>query len=141
MLEVREERTGWRDQEMSDRHRKWGWDCPMQDIDFLAVEYDHFLPVAIVEYKHEAAELQTLANPSYKVLANLGRMANLPVFAVRYGTGLDWYNVVPIGGLATILIPKRVRMTEMEWVSFLYRLRGRTIPENIAKEIVGRKQT
>ena len=35
MAEVRPERTGWRDEKLSQRHRMWGWDCPAVDIDFL----------------------------------------------------------------------------------------------------------
>jgi len=50
MREVRPERTGWRDLELSKRHRQWGWDCPGIDLDFLFLEYDRGKAVAIVEY-------------------------------------------------------------------------------------------
>lgn len=39
------ERTGWRDERLSRRHREWGFDCPMVDCDFIAVEFDHKEPV------------------------------------------------------------------------------------------------
>ena len=49
-MEVRQERTGWRDEALSKRHRDWGWDCPAIDIDFLMIEYDKGKSVALVEY-------------------------------------------------------------------------------------------
>lgn len=30
-----QERTGWRDEEISARHRIWGVNCPAVDLDFL----------------------------------------------------------------------------------------------------------
>ena len=35
---VPRERTGWRDEEISRRHRLYGVSCPMIDIDFLVSE-------------------------------------------------------------------------------------------------------
>ena len=40
-MEVRKERTGWRDEEISRRHRLWGVSCAATDIDFLLVELQH----------------------------------------------------------------------------------------------------
>ena len=56
MPEVRAERTGWRDEELSQEHRKWGFDCPTVDIDFLMLEYDTGRASALVEYKNEHAK-------------------------------------------------------------------------------------
>ena len=52
------ERTGWRDQALSERHRAWGWDCPALDMDFVMIEYDNGKATALVEYKHEQAAPQ-----------------------------------------------------------------------------------
>lgn len=41
------ERTGWRDMAISQRHRLYGYDCPMFDIDFMCVEYDKSMPVCL----------------------------------------------------------------------------------------------
>ena len=49
---VRQERTNWRDQELSARHRTWGFNCPAVDLDFLMVEYNIGKPVGLIEYKH-----------------------------------------------------------------------------------------
>ena len=58
------ERTGWRDERISQRHRLWGVECQAIDLDFLLVEYrseyDDIRPVAIIEYKHECAPSQNL---------------------------------------------------------------------------------
>lgn len=34
------ERTGWRDENLSRRHREWGFHCPAVDLGFLLIEYD-----------------------------------------------------------------------------------------------------
>ena len=57
------EMTGGRDAELSQRHRMWGRDCPMIDVDqlvsssemtdvtgFSALEYDKGQAKALVEY-------------------------------------------------------------------------------------------
>ena len=49
-MEVRNERTGWRDEGISRRHRLWGVTCAATDIDFLLVEQNYNTPRAIVEW-------------------------------------------------------------------------------------------
>ncbi len=39
---VRQERTGWRDEKISQRHREWGYNCPAVDLDFEVVDRVHF---------------------------------------------------------------------------------------------------
>ena len=65
---VRAERTGWRDQALSDRHREWGFNCPSVDLDFLMVEYNIGLPVALVEYKNERAWMPDFRHATYRAL-------------------------------------------------------------------------
>lgn len=76
---VRPERTGWRDIELSKRHRCWGWNCPAIDLDLVLLEYDRGKAVAIVEYKHERTPLQFPTHPSYQALIDLADRAGLPV--------------------------------------------------------------
>jgi len=94
-MEVRQERTGWRDQELSLRHRMWGWDCPMVDLDFLGLEYDTKKPACLVEYKHECAKPGHKKEASYQALIELGNgyRAGIPVFAVRYASDFTWFKV------------------------------------------------
>lgn len=135
MPEVKQERNGWRDEAISRRHRQWGFDCPMVDIDFLCAEYNHSKTVALVEYKNENAELQHPAHPSYRALRDLCDRAKLPFFAARYATDLSWYKVTPLNGLAKSFIPIQKTMSEVEWVTFLYKLRGCKLPPNLFQEI------
>lgn len=142
-MEVRNERTGWRDEGISRRHREWGYDCPAQDIDFLLIEYDKCKPVALVEYKNVHAPGQYKDRPQYKALINLGNMAGLPVFNVRYADDYSAFTVTALNELAANALPggksnpPRVRMNEAEYVSFLYKLRGRDIPAELKNKLQG----
>lgn len=131
MPEVRKERTEWRDLALSARHRKWGWDCPATDIDFLFLEYDYGKAVALVEYKHERAKLQKPSHPSFRALSDLGTRAGIPVIAVRYANDFSWWKVIPLNEKAKEWLPERKTMIEHEWVTFLYNLRGRELPEEL----------
>ena len=131
MPEVREERTGWRDQRISERHRRWGWDCPAVDLDFLMLEYDRGKAVALVEYKHEKALPQYPTHPSYRAMIDLGNRAGIPVFGVRYADDLSWWRVTPLNDLAKKWVSGQVRMTEEEWITLLYKVRGTEIPPDL----------
>jgi len=134
MMKVKQERTGWRDEALSNRHREWGWDCPMLDIDFIGLEYDSGKPTAIVEYKNENAQPQYPSHPSYRALAKLGTLAGLPVFACRYASDFSKWQVTPLNSVAT-LKTGRAEMTEVEWVEFLYGLRGRHVPAQVVSKL------
>ena len=141
MLEVKKERTGWRDEELSRRHRMWGWDCPAVDIDFLLLEYDKGIPCALVEYKNEHAAPQYPSHPSYKALAFLSTHSNIPFFAVRYSTDFSNFKVIPLNDIANNIIKDRPTLTEKEYVTFLYKLRGRSVPSEVLENIgVGAKR-
>lgn len=122
---VKAERSGWRDLRLSERHRRWGWDCPAVDLDFLFLEYDNGKAVALVEYKHERAAPQFATHPTYQAMIDLGTRAGVPVLAVRYADDFSSWLVVPLNDKAKAALPERLTMTEREWVTFLYRLRGR----------------
>ncbi|MDO8669949.1 MAG: hypothetical protein Q7O66_00780 [Dehalococcoidia bacterium] len=129
--EVAIERSGWRDLRLSERHRRWGWDCPAVDLDFLFLEYDKGQPVAIVEYKHERALPQRASHPTYQAMINLGTRAGVPVFAARYKDDFTEWLVIPLNAIAREKLPERQTMNEREWVTFLYELRGYTPPEEL----------
>ena len=122
---VRQERTGWRDEALSRRHREWGWDCPAVDIDFLMLEYDAGIPQALVEYKHEWAKLQDPKHPSYRALRYLADKAEIPFFAVRYKSDFSWWSVRSLNDYAKQFIPHSCEMTETEYIALLYEIRGR----------------
>ncbi len=81
-MNVKPERTGWRDAWLSGRHRLWGWDCPWQDIDWL--EYDNGHPVALFEYKHSSAPPLNPSHLGVQAMIELADRARLPFFGVRY---------------------------------------------------------
>jgi hypothetical protein len=127
MPEVRKERTGWRDQGISEEHRKWGWDCPAIDIDFLVVEYDKAEPVALVEYKSEKAFVQNILHSSYVALSRLGTRAGIPFFVVTYSSGFSMWMVVPVNEIAKAILTNKEIFTKQEYKEFLYKLRGRIL--------------
>ena len=130
--QVRQERTCWRDLELSLRHKRWGWNLPAVDLDFLLLEYDRGKAVAIVEYKHEYALPQIATHPSYQAMIDLGTRAGIPVFACRYKSDFTQWNIVPLNNEAKQLMPNgRVLMTERQWVTFLYKIRGYDLPQGI----------
>lgn len=132
---VRAERSGWRDRALSLRHRDWGWDCPAVDIDFLMLEYDNSKPAALVEYKHERAKQAKSTHPSYKAMRALCDSSQIPLLAVRYTQDLSSYLVVPLNAKASVFIPNRRPMTELEYVTLLYAIRNRTLPPEIAEAL------
>jgi hypothetical protein len=128
---VKQERSGWRDLALSERHRRWGWDCPAVDLDFLFLEYDRGKAVALVEYKHERARPQLASHPTYQAMIDLGTRAKVPVFACRYSDDFTSWLAVPLNAFAMNLLPSRMRMSEQEWVTFLYRIRGYEPPKGL----------
>lgn len=125
---VRQERTGWRDAGLSARHRRWGFDCPIVDLDFLVLNYDTGKAVAVVEYKQEHAAVQHSSHPSYQAIIGLGNDAGLAVFAVRYAADYSWYRVTPLNAKAREWVPEKTEMIEEVWVDLLYKIRGRPTP-------------
>ena len=136
MSKVRKERTRWRDLELSQRHREWGYDCPALDIDFLLIEYDRGEAIALVEYKHESAKPQYSSHPTYRALIDLGTRAGIPVFACRYKSDFSEWKVVALNHMAEKSLSKKiVVMSESEWVTLLYKLRSRKPPEYILNNL------
>jgi len=137
MLEpaVREERTGWRDQSISQRHRLWGFNCPAVDLDFLVVEYNVGKPVAIIEYKHHGAKYPDWHHPTYRALISLANIARLPFLVVFYHNVDWWFRVVPVNGHAKKYYEHWQGMTESEFVASLYRMRRVVLTNEIADKL------
>lgn len=131
MREVKKERTGWRDEALSQRHRCWGWDCPAVDLDFLFLEYDRGKATAIVEYKNEHARPQYASHPTYQAMIDVGNRAKLPVLACRYADDFSWWRIVPLNQEARKYVPHRVTITEQDWVRLLYKMRGYDVPQEV----------
>ena len=121
------ERTGWRDQRISERHRKWGIGCTAIDFDFLLLEYDSGEPSAIIEYKHEKARKQYASAPAYRALISLGNSARIPVFACRYRDDFLIYIVTPLNQYAEKWVQVPTELDEKSYVTLLYKIRGKNV--------------
>jgi len=130
---TKEERSGgWRDKEISERHRYWyGSNCPMVNFDFLVVEYDHLEPMAIIDYKHYEKGLQPwepLKDPNFQVLVKVADRLGVPCLIAIYKPKDWWYRVFPLNDAARRFYEYGQDLTEVEYVQSLYRLRGRDGP-------------
>jgi hypothetical protein len=119
---------------LSIRHRLWGDDCPALDIDQL-LEYDNGIPAILVEYKCENAPEPSRKHPSYAALIGLAERAQIPMFFVRYAADFSWWLVTPWNALAKQHLREQAKMTELDFVGLLYRIRGRELPGEVAEAI------
>jgi hypothetical protein len=148
-----QERTGWRDQALSERHREWGINCPAVDLDFLMVEYDYGKPAGIIEYKNFRARPVSRVHPTIRALSYLATRAEIPFFVVRYMGPKDcsnWkFDISPINRIAESACATHLNsetgssgyLIEAEFVSFLYAIRGRgfQLPEEVAFHLLNSK--
>jgi len=140
-----------RDAWLSGRHRLWGRDVPAMDLDFILAEYDRYVPLALIDYKHEHGVIN-LESANIRTLIALGDMAGLPAFIVRYGhsnqdgwwgevpeDSTPWFQVIPLNvyahGADLPSNDNNIKLSELVFVSWLYDMRGRKIPQDIVKII------
>lgn len=133
MPEVRQERTGWRDEALSRRHRRWGWDCPAVDLD---------LPLPGIRprkascdrgvQKRAQAAPQYASHPTYQAMIDLGDRAQIPVIACRYSDDFQTWKVTPLNKPAKQFLPQRAVLSEQEWVKLLYAIRGYAVPAGLS---------
>lgn len=129
------ERTGWRDRDLSARHRRWGFNCPAVDLDFLMVEYNLGEPAAIVEYKHHRAAMPDFRHPTYRAIQNLAdRQPPLPFMVAFYWPGAWAFEIHPLNDQAMSLYgPESCELTEREFVTSLYRARSWVVEESVLR--------
>jgi len=127
------ERTGWRDQGISEHHRLWGVGALAVDVDFVLLEYSWNGPAALIEYKNERAREVNYSNGSYRALAVLASGGCTPFFETRYTSDFTSFEVTPLNGIAKMywLEDGPVTMTEKEYVTFLYLLRAQPLPTEL----------
>lgn len=148
-LGVRTESTGWRDDWISDKHRSWGYDAPATDIDFLLVEYDHNIPKALIEHKTFGCRDQfgwDQIRRWHMPVSNLATLASIPSFVVLYDRDNSLFAVSATNDRARMIRGKdgmfgsdEIEMNERQYVSFLYYLRGRSVPTKVLEKIGGNK--
>jgi len=103
----------------------------------MVIEYDSKKPKAIVEYKNENAGPILSDDPNIACLTNLANMAGLPFFGCRYATDFKWFVVAPLNDKARQVLPEKKQMSERDYVSILYKIRGRDLPPEIAEKLNG----
>lgn len=94
-----EERTGWRDSEISLRHRLWGFNCPAVDLDFVMLEYNHGKPCALIEYKHKRARQPDPSHATYRALVDFADKYSekpLPCLVAFYDPDNWTFRVIPL---------------------------------------------
>jgi len=132
---MREEATGWRDEEISRRHREYGMNVPAVDVDFLLVEYDYGKPRAIIDYKRATSTVWKRDGANLRASSRLydedGNQ--LPFFVARYQVEPWYYYVHAMNDAARAFMDRlgvahEVEADEYTFVRFLYALRGRQMP-------------
>ena len=101
-------------------------------MDYLLLENDIGLPVALIEYQREQKIDIFLMDQSTYAIKKLTDMAKIPFFIVRYSNDISMFYLLSGNERAEIYIPSgEETMTEAEYVRFLYRLRGYDCPQTI----------
>ena len=135
------ERHNRRDDILSAKHRRWGYNLPATDVDFILCEYDHRIPKALIEHRHLNGSVRFDSNMT--ALARLADMANLPFFIVQYhyegDDGTLWKEGITIDTPAYFRIIVGNKQAEKLWFTwdpdsfsneeeykaFLHEIRGR----------------
>lgn len=130
---VKQERTGWRDNTLSQRHRAYGFNCPAVDLDFLVTEYASGLAVALVEYKAGLTYRVNLEHPSYRAVAQLANGSGIPFAVALYHPTRFAFRVLAGNHHAARFFGRDTLYSELEYVNALYRLRGLALPESVAR--------
>ena len=140
---VRKESTGWRDQFISEWHRKIGYNAPAMDIDGISIlggehegawiEYDRREPVALFEYKTighlEQRGLEKLIE-EVKPLTSLANRADLPAYLVVYDSRKARFLPYCLTHLGVDYVGD-IWLSERDYAAFLYQIRNRTIPVDL----------
>lgn len=127
---------GLRDWRLSERHRAWGLDAPACDLDFMLIEYDSAVPTALTEYKHcsPSGHSKVVENASLRAFRTLAHMAGLPAWVAFYRPWSWSFKVYSLNDAARAIwgADEYVIRTELEYVTALYRLRDRSLPDFVA---------
>jgi len=132
------ERTHWRDEQISIRHRVWGFNCPAVDLDFVVAEYHIGKPVGLIEYKHYHAQKPNILHPTYRALTALADGYNegpLPFLIAFYWPDIWAFRVTPVNECAKLHFYDGELLTELNFVKRLYRLRSLMLTDHLMKQL------
>jgi len=134
--DVRLERTEWRDQELSARHRQWGFNCPAVDVDFLMIEYNHAKPVALIDYKHFKAIALRRHERSMVAITELANRASLPFLVAYYWPDIWAFRVYTMNDRAQKYFTDAELLSERDYVERLYALRSMVLVEVLEEGVL-----
>lgn len=132
---MRKQDTGWRDELLGVRHISWGFQAPAPGLTLPMIEYDRGEPLALISYQSRAWPLPKGAEvaATYRAFGALYREdgPSLPFLTARYDTSSWAFQVIAHNPAARDFLDRDgwVSMTERQFVSNLYRLRGRHAPD------------
>jgi len=101
----------------------------------LLLEYDSGKPIALVEYKSEYALVFKRNHPSCVAITFLADSAEIPFFLVQYTEDYTVFTVTPLNYYAQQHFTKKTKLTEYQWVKFLYKLRNRQLPVQLETQL------
>lgn len=127
--------SGWRDTLLAKRHDYYGFGCPTAGMTLPMIEYDRGEPLAVINYIRRGDPMPKGPDvgAAYEAMGALRRAdgCSLPFFTAKYDP-FNWaMKLFPHNDAArTFLLDETWRpMSETEFVSHLYRLRGRKVPD------------
>jgi len=109
-------------------------DCPAVDLDFVLVEFDQGLPCALVEYKAGDPRPFDLEHPSYRALRHLADASRIPL-VIGFYSPLWSFTCYPLNDYALEWFTPGEVLTELQFVTRLYRIRGRDLPDGLAMRL------
>lgn len=128
-----------------------GETCPATDIDLILrnlgmlevdlhviAEYNHAIPVALGEYKHEKSREAfppSLRLTNYQVVGWIANKCEIPFFAYKYAADFSWWRVAPMCGRARAIMATEQTLTAVEYAAHLYSLRGWALPDCVPENL------
>jgi hypothetical protein len=128
-MEVRKERTNWRDSGIEKIHSKYNFAYPCENVDFLMVEYDKSSPVAIIDYRKKKKAKIVHSNSIFDLCEN--RNNPIPYFITSYtiyDSELKDFEVVAVNKVAKERMNLKGPVNEARYVEFMYDLREYSVP-------------
>lgn len=127
------ERSRFRDEWISQWHRSLGYGFPAVDVDFLLIEYDRRIPIALIDYKARAPKDSDIDQTSANIQAIcwMADASGLSFWWTYYRAESKQFYPRPMNELARGLIKRERWMDEDEYTRFLKHLR--TVGNPVAK--------
>ena len=146
------EKTGKRNLHYSLRHRKYGWQLKMYDLDCVEYHHETHMPVCVIETKYGLVNNLDFNDDQFECHYNLAQKLEVPFFCLIYypfgedGKLLDadqdhsklshiQYRVYGVNEKGRNCFPNAKSLTELDWVRELYKLRGLTLNESISQTL------